>query len=80
MELTTIEWLANLPEGYKAKALKYYLDQSPLPAEKRHDNMASALLYAFDWGKTVEGWKFWDAVCDFYETGAELPILNKVIH
>lgn len=58
MKLVT-EWLKELPEPYQSLAIKYNKEQ------KRHNNNAqaatlkSAIVQAFAWVKTKEGFKKW---------------------
>ena len=63
-----IDWLNTLPKGYRELALENYTYE-----KKEAFNMPSALINAFDWKTTRQGYMFWDAVCTHYETGANLP-------
>src|SRR5690554_1279010 len=52
------EWLEELPDGYRERALKNYYG---LPAR----SLPYAILNAFTWRDTPEKHKFWNAVADW---------------
>ena len=67
------EWLEQLPEGYRERAIENAKDQGLL------DEYASSLksaLRSFLWRETPEGLDFWDAVDDhIFEDSNPLPPL-----
>ena len=70
---TIKEWLEELPDGYRERALSYtnedILDVSYI------DSIVDALNAAFTWGNTREGHKFWLEVYEHYGHGCILPFL-----
>ncbi len=63
------EWLNQLPDGYRERALSY--------SERVVCNV-STLLSAIScfvyWSKTAEGVDFWGAVYQHYETNGKTPL------
>lgn len=54
---TIQQWLNTLKEPYKTKALNNIADKNK---ETKTINLSNALLIAFKWSKTTEGYKYWD--------------------
>lgn len=72
-EKTIREWLEELPDGYRERALKNYdpnyHDGSPI------NDLAGAIAWAFCWGDSPERHEFWCAVYDW--ANGELPPLPE---
>ena len=62
---TTRHWLTQLPDGYRELALANY-DKRETVSERRPASIAAALGFAFGWGSTDEGYRFWNAVWEHY--------------
>jgi hypothetical protein len=60
---TIKEWLSELPDGYRERALKY-AKQSKLDIET--GRMGFALSKAFPWKYTNESFDFWCSVYSHY--------------
>ena len=69
-EKTIEEWLETLPGGYRERALKNYYG---LPVS----HLSTAILEAFTWRDTPEGYEFWSAVDDWAFGEGELPPLPE---
>jgi len=70
---TVVEYLMELPEGYRERALEQYdpgLDPTAEPT-----CMQDAIRLFAAWYKTIEGHDFWQDVCNHYENGSPLPPL-----
>lgn len=53
---TIYEWLQDLPQPYKREAVtNLTLDN----AERLENNLPNALLKAFDWEKSPQGFEYW---------------------
>ena len=52
---TVLWWLEQLPEGIREKAIKNVYEQ-------KANSCSIALLKAFTWSKTKEGYEYWDKV------------------
>ena len=57
---TVKEWLSKLPEPARSHAL----DNCEIPESITADSILEALMIAFVWERTVEGWFYWN---DIYE-------------
>lgn len=70
MKKTVKEWLQELPEPYRTKALKYAAlegsENLTLPS------MTEALRYAFRWSQTVQGTEYWVELKRRYEYTHEI--------
>jgi hypothetical protein len=73
MAKTIHEWLNELPDGYRERALKYCDNPDSI-----EENLIGALYAAFYWGNTPEGLKFWSKVKDHYGCDTNLPKLPKL--
>jgi hypothetical protein len=72
MEKTIEEWLEQLPDGYRERALANMYE------EKRYkivENMQDAIWEGLGWGRTPEGYDFWRGVYSHYFAGTPLPPL-----
>lgn len=58
---TTKEWLELLNEPYRSQALK---NMNPDVKNAKVINMSAALLTAFPWNHTEEGFKYWKDLFD----------------
>jgi len=67
-----IEWLNELPDGYRERAMKNMEEEM---GDILEPDMAEALGGAFVWKRTNEGHIFWAKVRDHYEIGTPLPPL-----
>ena len=72
MEKTIKEWLTELPEGYRERALANTIEGVLKMCEV---SMAQALYGSFVWGGTPEGLDFWVDVKNHYATSTPLPPL-----
>lgn len=63
---TIKQWLEELPEPYRTQALEN------LKSDK-YDSIEKALLNAFDWWNSPEGWNYWS---EFY---MELDKKNNLV-
>lgn len=68
---TVREWLNELPDGYRERALANYDDAYPAP----QPNIYEGLGMAFDWKSSPEGEEFWEKVYNHYQKGSPLPPL-----
>jgi hypothetical protein len=72
MEKTIKEWLEQLPDGYRERALEnaeYNL------LELHRKTMATSIAAGFAWDDTPEGHSFWADVQKHYFAGTPLPPL-----
>lgn len=65
MKKTVKEWLQELPEPYRTKALKYAALEGR--ENKKVIDMRDALIWAFYWGQTVQGKAYWANLYSKYE-------------
>jgi hypothetical protein len=79
MEKTVKEWLSELPEPYKARALANLCREgaNKHAATMLRDSMHDALVVAFMWAVSPEGSEFWTAVSDHYAKGTPLPKIKR---
>jgi len=70
---TTKEWLQDLPDGYRERALRNLQKATQKIEEPSIDE---ALFGAFEWERTPEGSDFWGAVMRHYKKGTPLPPLQ----
>lgn len=75
MGKTIKQWLEELPQGYRERALKNFKGRS---STRIYPTMDSALFAAFVWEGTEEKHEFWKAVCNHYFKGMPLPKLPEV--
>ncbi len=61
---TIREWLEELPEPYRAKALSNFAKEEKDRQENTASSLGIALAGAFAWGKTSEGWEYWNDLCN----------------
>src|SRR5690554_5900851 len=73
-EKTIVEWLEELPDGYRELALKNY-DPEYCDTGVNIIDLADALVWGFSWEDTPEGQVFWDAVYEWARCG--LPPLPE---
>lgn len=66
-----IEWLNDLPDGYRELALANC--ENP---DRMTGSMSEALGYGFEWQWTTEGFLFWKDVYRYYHS-TPLPPLPK---
>lgn len=71
-ELTVVQWLERLPDGYRERAISQSL---PRNINSPADDVVGALLQFRGWGQTNEGKDFWIAVYKHYRDGTSLPPL-----
>lgn len=79
MEKTVKEWLSELPEPYKARALANLCREgaNKHAATMLRKNIPDALSIAFMWNVSPEGHDFWKAVAKHFEKGTPLPIIKR---
>jgi hypothetical protein len=54
---TILEWLQELPEPYRSEAIENVIKAK---RTQKRDSLEDALLSAFPWEKTKQGWEYWD--------------------
>ncbi len=69
---TVKEWLEELPDGYRERALGQMLD-----ADRVVYSMAHALTRSLSWISSNEGFDFWSDVRNHYLYGLPLPPLPE---
>jgi hypothetical protein len=69
---TVKQWLEQLPDGYRERALE---NLDPKNAHQKEKDMVEAILASFDFDKTKEGGLFWARVYGHYAKGLSLPPL-----
>lgn len=79
MEKTVKQWLSELPEPYKARALANLCREgaNKRAATMMRESMYDALTIAFLWSASPEGDAFWFAVACHYINGTPLPIIKR---
>lgn len=70
---TILEWLQELPSGYKERAISQY--DPNFRTDVPPKNIKDALLFFSDWSDTKEGGAFWHQVFDHYFYNEEPPEL-----
>lgn len=70
---TTEEWLRELPEVFRDRALDQYNHRRGV----EQASMVDALLGFEVWMDTREGHAFWEAVTSHYQQGTPLPTLPE---
>ena len=69
----TIEWLQELPDGYRERAVAQCE-----PLAEYAEDMADAIVNMCNWSGTEEDVEFWAKVANHYDDGYPLPPLpNK---
>lgn len=63
---TIKDWLQELPEDIKEKALLNYSTEDPSKEDDNYDLMSEALFCAFVWSGTPEGHDFWENLYHSY--------------
>jgi len=63
MTKTIKEWLSELPDGYRERALA---NTDKDMAKDMEASMSSALVTGFNWREKSEGFAFWASVHSFY--------------
>ena len=74
MEKTIKEWLEELPEGYRERALN---NLRKVAINWHEPTMVGAITGAFLWVESPEGLDFWADVKNHYATGTPLPPLPQ---
>ena len=75
-EKSILEWLQELPEGYRERAIRNYDENFCGSHDKIEQNISSALRHAFDWHHSPETYSFWyDVYCYAMNTSRKLPPL-----
>jgi hypothetical protein len=69
------EWLAELPDGYRERALSQHDD-----VFKYANNLNDAVFHFTAWPETKEGHEFWCKVWNHYEFGDDLPPLPSTVN
>jgi|SRR5690625_289687 len=75
-EKTILEWLEELPDGYRELALKNY-DPEFCDTGINIFDLADAVMWGFSWSASPEGFEFWKAVFVWGWTQGELPPLSE---
>lgn len=74
MEKPIEEWLSELPDGYRERALE---NRKKFPGEATiARSIAGAVIGGFLWKPTPEGYDFWLSVYDYFNTPS-LPSLPE---
>jgi hypothetical protein len=66
---TVKEWLMELPEGYRERALAQCINH-----DYEYDRLEKAITFN-NWASTIEGEEFWLDVWEHYFQGSPLPQL-----
>jgi hypothetical protein len=74
MEKTVKEWLEQLPDGYRERALS---NMDAEYSERVADSMEVAIVMHSHWSNTREGFSFWYAVYEHCNWGKPLPPLPQ---
>ena len=74
MSKTIQEWLMELPDGYRERALAN-MDEEDKNMVK--ESMSDAINNSFLWSESPEGRNFWEQVDDHYVHGTPLPPLYE---
>jgi hypothetical protein len=74
MEKTVKEWLMELPDGYRERALENMYEENKSIVVR---NMEDAINRAFTWEESQEGDVFWLAVYNHYFISRPLPSLPQ---
>ena len=61
MKKTVKQWLQELPDGYRERALN---NMNPEKADQKFPSLTLAVFNAFNWVTTLEGGSFWNQVWD----------------
>jgi len=69
---TVEEWLNELPDGYRERALK---NVDVYKLNDLRDCMDEAIAEHCNWSRTPEGYQFWYEVYNHFEAGNTLPLL-----
>lgn len=75
-EKTILEWLEELPDGYRERALKNYYDLNYYDGSPINE-LADAVMWGFYWEDSREMESFWYAVYYWALGLGELPPLPK---
>jgi len=67
MEKPIEEWLSELPDGYRERALENR-KKFPLTGNTHATSKADAVMGGFGWKQTPEGQNFWIAVHEHFDT------------
>lgn len=66
MDMKTVkEWLEGLEEPYRSQAFENVEELNVHPGGvlfAREESLSSALIGAFDWGKSPQGHKYWENI------------------
>jgi len=73
MEKPIEDWLSELPDGYRERALENR-KKFPYKEYTTAKSMADAIMNAFGWGQTPERHKFWQRVYDYFYTPSLPPL------
>lgn len=80
---TRKQWLQQLPDGYRERALSQLNEWTRFDGVKYSGNdLVSSIVDAIDgfchWEETEEGGYFWKRVTERYTLGKEMPVLKRV--
>lgn len=73
-EKTIKQWLSELPDGYRERALANMYAEA---GDIYKASMGGAILGFREWYETPQGHDFWNAVYDHYTIGTPLPPLPE---
>lgn len=76
-EKTILEWLQELPDGYRERALRNYGPEFCDTGINIID-LADAVMWGFSWEESPEKESFWDAVWGWALGCGELPPLGWI--
>ena len=65
MEKTIEEWLSELPDGYRERAMENR-KKFPYKGNTTATSLDDAILNGFWWGETPEKHNFWQQVYDYF--------------
>lgn len=72
--LTYLDWFQQLPEHYSKIAIS---NSMPEKLSRTCTTVTEALAFAFHWGKSKEGYEFWESVQQHYVWIPTQKIKNK---
>lgn len=59
-----MEWLNELPEPQRSRAIENTKNDKDYTGDTEQDSLSEALVQAFIWGDAPERWKYWGDVYD----------------
>ena len=73
--MTIQDFLQQLPEPHRSQALKNSEFSDTLQNEC--DSLVDALMDAFIWDSTIEGYIYWSDICSIYEVNNDSVVAEQ---